>query len=57
MSTLRLYISGQNLATFTKYKGFNPEILSTGTNGINQGIDTGVVPIYAIFNFGVNATF
>ncbi|HEY9002241.1 MAG TPA: TonB-dependent receptor [Mucilaginibacter sp.] len=57
MSSVRLYVSGQNLATFTKYKGFNPEILSTGTNGINQGIDTGVVPIYAIFNFGVNVTF
>ncbi|WP_426670558.1 SusC/RagA family TonB-linked outer membrane protein [Mucilaginibacter sp. McL0603] len=57
MSALRLYISGQNLATFTKYKGFNPEVLSTGTNGINQGIDSGTVPIYAIFNFGVNATF
>jgi TonB-linked SusC/RagA family outer membrane protein len=57
MSSLRIYISGQNLATFTKYKGFNPEVLSTGTNGINQGIDTGVVPIYAIFNLGVNVTF
>jgi TonB-linked SusC/RagA family outer membrane protein len=57
ISNLRVYISGQNLATFTKYKGFNPEVLSTGTNGINQGIDTGVVPIYAIFNLGVNVTF
>ena len=57
ISNLRIYVSGQNLATFTKYKGFNPEVLSTGTNGINQGIDTGVVPIYAIFNLGVNVTF
>jgi hypothetical protein len=57
MSSVRLYVSGQNLATFTKYKGFNPEVLSTGTSGINQGIDSGTVPIYAIFNFGVNVTF
>jgi TonB-linked SusC/RagA family outer membrane protein len=57
VSNLRIYISGQNLATFTKYKGFNPEVLSTGTNGINQGIDNGVLPIYAIFNLGVNVTF
>jgi len=57
ISNLRIYVSGQNLATFTKYKGFNPEVLSTGTNGINQGIDNGTVPIYAIFNLGVNVTF
>ena len=57
VSNLRIYISGQNLATFTKYKGFNPEVLSSGTAGINQGIDNGVVPIYAIFNLGVNVTF
>ena len=55
MSNFRVYISAQNIATFTKYKGFNPEIIPT--NGYNQGIDTGVVPIYAIFNLGVNVTF
>jgi len=55
MSNFRIYVSAQNIATFTKYKGFNPEIESTGAN--DQGIDTGVVPIYAIFNLGVNATF
>jgi len=57
ISSLRVYLSGQNIATFTKYKGFNPEVLSNGTNGINQGIDNGTVPIYAIFNLGVNVTF
>ncbi len=57
ISNLRIYISGQNLATFTKYKGFNPEVISNGTNGINQGIDNGTVPIYAIFNLGLNVTF
>jgi len=60
MSNLRIYLSGQNLATFTKYKGFNPEVESITTGGvqagINQGIDNGVVPIYAIFNLGVNVT-
>jgi TonB-linked SusC/RagA family outer membrane protein len=61
MSNFRIYVSAQNLATFTKYKGFNPEIESAENAGqpasINQGIDTGVVPIYAIFNLGVNVTF
>jgi hypothetical protein len=61
ISNLRIYISGQNLATFTKYKGFNPEVQAITTDGvqagINQGIDNGVTPIYAIFNLGVNVTF
>jgi TonB-linked SusC/RagA family outer membrane protein len=61
VSNLRIYISGQNLATFTKYKGFNPEVQAITTGGvqagINQGIDNGVTPIYAIFNLGVNVTF
>jgi TonB-linked SusC/RagA family outer membrane protein len=61
ISNLRVYVSGQNLATFTKYKGFNPEILAITTSGTqpanNQGIDNGVTPIYAIFNLGVNVTF
>lgn len=60
MSNLRIYLSAQNLATFTKYKGFNPEVEAITTGGvqagINQGIDNGVVPIYAIFNLGVNLT-
>lgn len=55
IKSLRVYLSGQNLATFTKYKGFNPEVIAI--NGYNQGIDNGVVPIYAIFNLGVNVTF
>jgi hypothetical protein len=61
MSSLHIYVSAQNLATFTKYKGFNPEVeaITTGgvQSGINQGIDNGVTPIYAIFNLGVNVTF
>ncbi|WP_179415009.1 SusC/RagA family TonB-linked outer membrane protein [Mucilaginibacter sp. E4BP6] len=61
MSNLHIYVSAQNLATFTKYKGFNPEVEAITTGGvqagINQGIDTGVTPIYAIFNLGVNVTF
>ncbi len=30
MSSLRVYISCQNLVTFTKYTGFDPEVPSNG---------------------------
>ncbi|MEM7105787.1 MAG: TonB-dependent receptor [Bacteroidota bacterium] len=36
---LRLYISGQNLVTFTKYTGADPEI---GENSLNNFLDLGI---------------
>ena len=47
ISTARLYVSGQNLFTFTKYKGFDPEV---GTNGI----DNNVYPVTRTINIGIN---
>ena len=60
--SIRIFASAQNPVTFTKYKGFSPEIQAqtNGVNqntGVNQGIDTGVVPIYATYNLGLNVTF
>lgn len=42
MSKCRFYVSGQNLLTFTKYEGFDPEF-STDKNTA-AGIDTGYYP-------------
>ena len=39
-SKLRMYIMGENLAVFTKYKGVDPEIGLNAQDGINQ---TGVI--------------
>ncbi|RCH55431.1 SusC/RagA family TonB-linked outer membrane protein [Mucilaginibacter hurinus] len=52
---LRVFANAQNAFNFFGYKGFNPEV-SGGTPG-NFGIDNGVYPIYATYNFGVNVTF
>ncbi|RYY38113.1 MAG: TonB-dependent receptor [Sphingobacteriaceae bacterium] len=52
---LRVFVNAQNAFNFFGYKGFNPEV-SGGTPG-NFGIDNGVYPIYATYNFGVNVTF
>ncbi|HET6226979.1 MAG TPA: SusC/RagA family TonB-linked outer membrane protein, partial [Bacteroidia bacterium] len=38
---LRLYVSGQNLITWTKYTGYDPEVSFTGQSLINKGIDQG----------------
>jgi TonB-linked SusC/RagA family outer membrane protein len=53
ISRLRFYVSAENLATFTKYHGFDPEI-STETS---LGVDYGIYPQSRIWRVGVNVTF
>jgi len=50
----RIYVSGNNLFTLTKYEGFDPEI--GGGQGI-YGIDRGVYPQARSFMAGVDFTF
>jgi TonB-linked SusC/RagA family outer membrane protein len=54
LSRLRLYVSGENLLTFTKYKGYDPEI---GGGVFNNGIDHGIYPQARTVMGGVNITF
>jgi TonB-linked SusC/RagA family outer membrane protein len=49
-SRIRLYVAGENLLTFTKYSGFDPEVG-------NHGIDGGTYPVARAFNFGININF
>ncbi|KAA0992749.1 SusC/RagA family TonB-linked outer membrane protein [Dyadobacter aurulentus] len=51
----RFYLSAQNLFTFTKYSGFDPEIGST--NPLQSGVDNGVYPQPRTFMAGVNFSF
>ncbi|MET0392900.1 MAG: TonB-dependent receptor [Chitinophagaceae bacterium] len=50
MSMLRIYLSAQNLATFTKYTGFDPEVTV-------NGIDLNVYPVTRTLSAGINITF
>lgn len=52
---LRFYISGQNLATFTKATGYTPE--ANMSNPIASGADNGTYPVPAVYSVGVNITF
>lgn len=47
-----VYLTGNNLVTFTKYMGFDPEF-SAGTAGFAQGIDTGLDPLFRSVTMGV----
>ncbi len=48
----RVYVSGNNLLTFTQYSGFDPEI-----GGGSFGVDRGIYPQPRFYLVGVNATF
>jgi hypothetical protein len=56
LSSLRLYVSGQNLFTFTKYPGWDPEVNAdyrTVTNA-SQGSDFYSAPQIKSVIFGLN---
>lgn len=57
MSRLRLYATAQNLFTFTKYTGYDPEIGSFNQNVLLSGIDNGRYPISRTFSLGLNVEF
>ena len=49
MTRVRFYVSGNNILTFTKYKGFDSEITS--------GVDRGIYPQARSYMFGVSVGF
>ncbi len=55
-SQCRLYFQAQNLLTFTKYDGMDPEI-GYGTKSWVSGVDLGYYPRPRTFLFGVNLAF
>ncbi|WP_223827776.1 SusC/RagA family TonB-linked outer membrane protein [Hymenobacter armeniacus] len=65
LQSARIFVQGLNLLTFTKYKGWDPEVSTdylTGTanqsqNNINQGIDFYTAPQPRTYTFGVNIGF
>ena len=56
LKNLRLYATGNNLLTWTKYTGFDPEV-STMKSGLTPGVDFGAYPLSRSFIFGLNVAF
>lgn len=54
ISKFRVYVAAENLKTWTKYHGFDPEISSGGTS---LGIDYGVYPQARVWTVGCNLAF
>ncbi len=55
LTKLRVYVAGDNLLTFTKYDGYDPEV---GNNGLStRGLDNGNYPISSQIRGGIQLNF
>lgn len=58
VNKLRLFVSAENLLTFTKYAGYDPEISSgSDTGATSLGVDYGVYPQSRTITVGFNLGF
>ncbi|MCF3111072.1 TonB-dependent receptor [Niabella sp. CC-SYL272] len=57
IKNLRLYVSGTNLFTITKYSGLDPEVTSSPGTYAAPGVDLGMYPISRQYLVGLNVTF
>jgi len=57
VTNLRIYVTAQNLFTFTNYSGYDPEVTGSGNFIFSRGIDTGQIPQPRTFMFGVQLGF
>ncbi len=57
MQSARVYAGVNNVYTFTKYWGFDPEVGQAGDNQTVLGVDFGTYPLSRSFTLGINVTF
>ena len=56
-NSLRLYVSGQNLLTWTKYPGYDPEVRTYTRNPQKRGVDFGSYPGTKSYIFGLKFNY
>ena len=59
IENIRIYMNIQNLYTFTKYMGYDPEVGAStqDSSGLTFGVDNGRYPSPMTCSFGLNITF
>lgn len=57
ISSARIYASVSNPFTFSKYKGYNPEVDYNNGSNLTPGVDYGVYPLARGYNLGLKLTF
>jgi TonB-linked SusC/RagA family outer membrane protein len=57
LTNLRVYVSAQNLVTWTKYTGLDPELTGTAATPLTQGIEFFSMPSPRTIMGGINVSF
>lgn len=57
VENVRVYANIQNLHTFTKYSGYDPEVGASTASSNVYGLDNGRYPSPQIYSFGINLSF
>ncbi|WP_289090540.1 TonB-dependent receptor [uncultured Bacteroides sp.] len=57
IENLRVYMNIQNAFTFTKYKGYDPEVGAYNYNVLLRGVDYARYPSQRIYTVGLNLSF
>ena len=57
IKALSVYVTCENLLTFTKYTGFDPEVNAFGSSAAELGIDYGTYPQSKTYIIGLNVEF
>jgi TonB-linked SusC/RagA family outer membrane protein len=58
VSNLRIYVAAQNILTFTKYSGYDPEVGNRTPNiSLTNGIDFAVYPQPKAYQVGIQVSF
>jgi TonB-dependent starch-binding outer membrane protein SusC len=52
----RIFVSGQNLFTITKYSGIDPDVVGANIN-LEPGVDNGNYPSSRVITVGINIGF
>ena len=56
MENAKIFVSGRNLHTWTKYTGYNPDVNSAGLlSNVVMGVDFYAYPLARTFTVGVSA--
>lgn len=57
LENVRIYANIQNLYTFTKYTGYDPEVGASTASANVYGLDNGRYPSPQVYSFGLNISF
>jgi len=57
ISNVKVFVTGQNLLTLTKYSGYDPEVNAYGASSVALGVDYGTYPQSKAVIFGASLQF